>query len=150
MAEDPNAERHRLTSLYSKLSDGELLQLASDQQGLTDVALNVLEIELRNRRIQDQVKPAPEIEDEPAVDLQQLVPIRKFLDVPDAWIQKGLLESAGIECFLSDENMVRIDWLISNMLGGVKLLVRPEDAVIAEEILSRRGPEIVQDDDADT
>ena len=44
-------------------------------------------------------------------------------------------------CFLADDNMVRMDWFISNLLGGVKLQVRAEDVAIAEEILAQPIPE---------
>jgi hypothetical protein len=39
-------------------------------------------------------------------------------------------------CFLYDENMVRVDWLWSNMLGGLKLVVRQNDVEDAERVLS--------------
>jgi hypothetical protein len=41
-----------------------------------------------------------------------------------------------VECFLADENMVRMDWFISNLLGGVKLLVEPQDFIRASRILN--------------
>ena len=74
-------------------------------------------------------------------EVQGMVTIRKFRDLPEALFAKGSLESAGIECALLDDNMVRLDWFISNLLGGVKLQVRPEDASVAEEILSQPIPE---------
>ena len=45
----------------------------------------------------------------------------------DALTDRMVLEGAGIECYLFDENMVRLDWLWSNLLGGVKLVVRKKD-----------------------
>jgi len=35
---------------------------------------------------------------------------------------------------------VRMDWLWSNALGGIKLIVREKDAAEAERILSPRPP----------
>jgi hypothetical protein len=70
-----------------------------------------------------------------------MVTIRQFRDLPEALFAKGSLESAGIECALIDDNMVRLDWFISNLLGGVKLQVRAEDSAVAEEILSQPIPE---------
>jgi hypothetical protein len=70
-----------------------------------------------------------------------MVTIRQFRDLPEALFAKGSLESAGIECGLIDDNMVRLDWFISNLLGGVKLQVRREDAAIAQEILEQPIPE---------
>jgi hypothetical protein len=37
--------------------------------------------------------------------------------------------------------MVRLDWFISNLLGGVKLQVRHEDAEVAKQILEQPIPE---------
>ena len=50
-------------------------------------------------------------------------------------LAKGSLESAGIECFLADENLVRLDWFISNFIGGIKLNVRVADVENARKIL---------------
>jgi hypothetical protein len=37
--------------------------------------------------------------------------------------------------------MIRMDWFISNLLGGIKLKVRAEDAEVALEILNQPIPE---------
>src|SRR5258708_39825286 len=63
--------------------------------------------------------PAPEPRQQ--MEMQKLVTIRQFRDLPEALLAKGSLESAGIECFLADENLVRLDWFISNFIGGVKI-----------------------------
>jgi hypothetical protein len=47
------------------------------------------------------------------------------------------------EFYLVDDNMVRMDWFISNLLGGIKLKVRPEDAEAASEILNQPIPEML-------
>ena len=69
--------------------------------------------------------------------------VRQFRDLPDALLAKGSLESAGIEAYLVDDNMIRMDWFISNLLGGIKLKVRPEDAEAANEILNQPIPEML-------
>jgi hypothetical protein len=48
---------------------------------------------------------------------------------------KGALDSAGIEAFLSDGNMVRLDWFNANALGGVKSRVDPENVDAATKLL---------------
>jgi len=63
------------------------------------------------------------------------VTIRQFRDLPEALLAKGSLESSGIECFLADENLVRLDWFISNFIGGIKLNVRPADVNNAQKLL---------------
>ena len=52
------------------------------------------------------------------------VTLRQFRDLPEALLAKGSLESAGIQVYLVDDNMIRMDWFISNLLGGIKLNVR--------------------------
>ena len=55
--------------------------------------------------------------------------------MPEAQIAESILDSAGIDCFLADENAIRMDWLWSNLLGGFKLMVRPEDLDAATQLL---------------
>jgi Putative prokaryotic signal transducing protein len=62
------------------------------------------------------------------VDRQQapeLVTIRHFGDMSEALMAKGCLESAGIECFLADANITRLEWPLSR---GMRLQVNPDDA----------------------
>jgi hypothetical protein len=75
-----------------------------------------------------------------------LVTLQHFRDIPEALLAKGKLESAGIECLLADGNLVRMDWLLSNAIGGVRLQVRKQDfesarAVLAEPIPAEFGEE---------
>jgi hypothetical protein len=67
--------------------------------------------------------------------------LRRFRDLPEALLAKGRLETSGINCFLADDNMVRLDWFISNLLGGVKLMVDEADVDEAESILTQPTPE---------
>ena len=93
-----------------------------------------LEDELDRRKLE---VPEPESSPEPILPaMRHLVVLRRFRDVPEALLAKGRLEASGIECFLADENMVRMDWFISNLLGGVKLLVQAADFSKASEILN--------------
>jgi len=63
--------------------------------------------------------------------------LRRYRDMPAAFVEKSVLEDAGIECFLQDDNVVRMDWLWSNAMGGIKLIVREKDAADAEKILGQ-------------
>ena len=72
----------------------------------------------------------------------QVTMIRRYRDLPEALLAKTSLESAEIECFLADDNIVRMDWLWSNLLGGVKLFVRNEDADAAVKILEAPAPDV--------
>jgi hypothetical protein len=69
------------------------------------------------------------------------VMIHRCRDLPEAMMAQGGLESAGIICHLADENMVRLDWFWSNLLGGVRLFVHAEDVEAALAILDEPAPD---------
>jgi hypothetical protein len=125
-------ERSRLATTYAGMTEGELQRLARSPESLTEIAWETLEDELDRRQIEP---PAEELKPREKIDLQKLITIRQFRDLPEALLAKGSLESAGIECFLRDDNLVRLDWFISNFIGGIKLAVKPEDAAKALEFL---------------
>jgi len=54
----------------------------------------------------------------------------------DANIIMGRLEEEGINCWLQDEYTVTIDPLLSNAVGGIKLVVVETQAERALEILN--------------
>ena len=147
MAIDPAQERKHLTDVYSRMTDGELEELAEDTASLTGLARDVLNEELASRGF-SPTQPDPDgSQDE--VTLRRMETIRSFPDVMQAWLAKSSLESAGIECGLLDDNMVRLDWGASIVLGGVKLQVKPEDAETALVLLDQPVPEEPGDDDAE-
>ena len=127
------------------MSDEELLKLAEKSWELSDAAWDALEDEL-DRRGLESPEPAevPQIE---SLVKRDLVLLRRFRDLPEALLAKGKLESAGIPCFLADDNMVRMDWFISNLLGGVKILVDAEDFSLASRLLNEPAPEAFDDAD---
>jgi hypothetical protein len=163
---DPEQEKRRVSEFYSQQMDGELEKVASQAYELTDVAREALRAELAKRGLTPMFveqapvpmkkeagpqpgDPLPEPSDEPElvesgegeVELRELVTIRQFRDLPEALLAKGSLESAGIDTVLLDDNLVRIDWFWSNLIGGVKLQVAPDDAESANEILNQPIPE---------
>ena len=115
------------------MTDGELRRLARSAESLTELACDALEDEMDRRHLEftDDATPEPQQE----MEIRELVTIRQFRDLPEALLAKGSLESAGIECFLADENLVRLDWFISNFIGGIKLKVRVADVENARKIL---------------
>lgn len=129
-AYDWEKERHRLEKWYAGMVDGELEKLAREAGSLTDVAREVLQLDLSRRRlgIELQMRGAGGGQVWPPGPVE----LRRFRDLPDALLAKSILDSADIECFLIDENIIRMDWLWSNLVGGVKLWIRPEDADAAE------------------
>lgn len=66
----------------------------------------------------------------------QLKTIANFRDLPLAELAKAKLKSESIPCFLQDKNLVGIDWMYSQAIGGIKLQVREEHMDIAKQILN--------------
>jgi hypothetical protein len=127
-------ERLRLAANYAGMSDGELQRLARHADSLTELACDALEDEMDRRHLEIPENDSSGDERQ-EVEVRALVTIRQFRDLPEALLAKGSLESAGIECFLADENLVRLDWFISNFIGGIKLNVRAADAENAQRLL---------------
>jgi hypothetical protein len=158
---DPERERRRLVEYYSQQMDRELEEIAAQAYDLTDIAREALRAEMTRRgltaALTERAPVAPILSSVPGghppepsraqpfaaeeFEMQDMVTIRQFRDLPEALFAKGSLESAGIDCSLLDDNMVRLDWFISNLLGGVKLQVRHEDAEVAKQILEQPIPE---------
>jgi hypothetical protein len=141
-------ERNRLAQLYAGLSDGELRQLAQEAESLTDDAKAALALEMSRRKLNAEAPAGAEDSGAPRerAKLRDLLTIRQFRDLPEALLAKSVLDSAGIESFLGDYNLIRMDWLWSNLLGGIKLRVKQEDALVASQLLeggaaSQSGPE---------
>ena len=78
-------------------------------------------------------KPSLEMNDD------KIVIYETFTDPINAHIVKGLLESYGIECFLLDENMVTLNPLYSQAVGGIKLNVFEKDIHQIKAILQSQN-----------
>jgi hypothetical protein len=74
---------------------------------------------------------------------RRLVTIATFDQAAQARLAKNVLDEAGIAATIGDENLVAMDWLLSNAVGGVKVQVWEEDAdravTVLEEKLGARG-----------
>lgn len=140
---DVDRERARLSDLYGQMADEELDQLLQSSDELTETAREVLkaEIEKRGGHVEySAVHPDAEVAH------PQLVTVARFRDLPEAMLARGRLQSAGIDAFLADENYIRMDWFMSNMIGNMRLQVREDDAESAKEILAQQVPEKFETD----
>jgi hypothetical protein len=68
----------------------------------------------------------------------RLVTIATFEIAPRAHVARAALEDAGIQVFVADEEIVGMDWMLSNAVGGVKVKVREADAERALAVLDAR------------
>jgi predicted RNA-binding Zn-ribbon protein involved in translation (DUF1610 family) len=65
-----------------------------------------------------------------------VVVLARYATVAQAELARSALDAAGIDAAIGDEELVTMNWLYSNAVGGVKLLVAEEDAERAAEVLS--------------
>src|SRR5438876_6398247 len=139
---DEQKERKRLAELYAGMEKGELEEIPGDAGSLTPVAKEVLRSEMLSRGMDAPSASAGAAEtsagnNEPPSP----VVIARYGGVLEAVLAKSMLDSAGIESFLGDENLVRLDWFYSNLVGGIKLMVREADAETARKLLEENIPE---------
>jgi hypothetical protein len=69
--------------------------------------------------------------------------VRRYRDLSEAIVAKSLLESAGIPAWIRDENVARLEWQYSNLLGGLRLQVRADQESAAEAVLAQPIPETI-------
>jgi hypothetical protein len=126
---DQNPEE--FASLYAKLDEPKLVELARSYDDLIEPAQAALREEFRRRGLEP-----PMIEEIDGVR-QALVTVRRYRDLSEAIVARSLLESAGIAVSLQDENLVRLDWQVSNGIGGIRLQVDAPDAAAAAALLDQ-------------
>ncbi|MBV1841252.1 putative signal transducing protein [Photobacterium ganghwense] len=71
--------------------------------------------------------------------------VARFSFPHEAHLAKTNLEAAGIESTLADEHTVNMQWLYSDAIGGVRLLVEDSDANAALTILQADFSECLDD-----
>jgi hypothetical protein len=78
---------------------------------------------------------------------EELVTLWRYRDLPEALVAKSKLDSAALWCFLADENMVYLNWFMSNAIGGVRLQVSDTDAADAMMLLGEEIPAVFSAED---
>jgi hypothetical protein len=124
--------------LYRSMSEQELREIGNDWKGLVDEARSALMSEFFRREL--PFDPPAWVE-EPLTEYRNLVTIRQYRDLSAAIVARAVVESAGIYCFLKDENFVRLDWQMSNLIGGIRLQVPAVDVEAAEAVLAQPVPD---------
>jgi len=126
-----------LATEYKAMSDDEMLRLGTQYASLTDEAQSLVRSEFARRNLE-----VPDAEEEPSsYESQSVRTIRRYRDQAEALLARSVLESAGIPCFLRDENTIRMEWIWSNYMGGIRLQVAEVDVEAAEAILSQPIPD---------
>jgi hypothetical protein len=117
---------------YGRMGEMELLQLAHSYDTLVGPAQDALRAEFARRGMEPPLIDEPEV-----LESRRLVTVRRYRDLSEAMVARGVLESAGIYCFLRDENVVRMDWFYSNAVGGIGLQVDTKDEEEATKLLNQ-------------
>ena len=128
--DDPAREWQRLSELYRRMSEEQLLNLADQQSDLTSTAKQVLQQEFSRRGLQ-----VPEVEKQkdhsfagnncnpdinsPYAEDRQLVDIATVFSRRDAFQLKGILDSAEIPFSFGTEQATRIESITSHFNDGV-------------------------------
>ena len=126
-----------IVALYAEMEDAPLLALAEERDDLTEQSQGLLLAEFGRRQL--AVPPIVARPEEPAYDAQTWVTVERFRDLSSGIVARGALEAAAIPCFLRDENTVRLDWQISNFIGGMRLQVPVTEESAAREVLAGRS-----------
>jgi DNA-directed RNA polymerase subunit M/transcription elongation factor TFIIS len=126
---DPVAEWRRLSELYRRMSDNELLVLARQSSELTDTAQQAVAHEVSQRGLKLQsdkpsAPPNPEPQtDSPYAEDRELIEICTVWSVPDGLQLQTLLDRAGIPFFMGPEKATGVDAVTSNFANGVSVQV---------------------------
>jgi hypothetical protein len=136
MNDGPNDQE--LAARYAAMRKPELMELARDYDNLLEPAQALLRGEFARRGLEP---PLLDERVEPDEASLRLVTVQRIRDLSEAIVARSLLESAGIEVYLFDENFVRLDWQMSNFVGGMRLQVKAGDEAEARAILAQPVPE---------
>jgi hypothetical protein len=68
----------------------------------------------------------------------ELIQVASFVFPHEAKFARAELEGENIPCYLDNERTLDVDWLLSNLLGGYRLLVPASFAAEARAILDSR------------
>jgi hypothetical protein len=128
---------------YKNMPEGELFKVAHSYDSLTETAQAALRAEFAQRNLEPPIIE----EDGAAPERRKLVTLCRYRDLSEAIVARTLLESAGVYVFLRDENLVRLDWQVSNFIGGIRLQVEDKDEATANELLRQSVPDVIQFDD---
>jgi hypothetical protein len=130
----PGAEDFART--YAAMSESELLHLAGAYDSLIEAAQDVLRAEFARRHLEP-----PVIEETDLAGSRTLVTVRRYRDLSEAIVARSVLEASGIASFLQNENLIRLDWPVSNAIGGIRLQVDASDEAAAIELLNQPIPD---------
>ncbi len=119
------------------MPDAELRAIKRDDLG--DLARSCFDQEVSRRNLDLTPSQPPAAEKAPAASKEgQLVCVATFAYPDEAHVARALLESASIPSYLENEHTLAVNWMLTNVIGGLHLLVPPAYAEEARAILSSK------------
>ena len=131
-----NSSADDLRRHYEERSDAGLRDI--NREELTDLAKRVYDEEIERRGLQPEAQPEAGAAEARQELPDNLVLAATFLYPVNAKFARAELEGEGIPCYLENEHTLDIDWFLSNLLGGYRLLVPASDLERARAILDTR------------
>src|SRR5215467_6404391 len=138
---DTEQEPQRLREEYSRMTDGELENIALDIADLTAAAKGAIRQELARRGIPIQsVAETNSImqstHSSNAADGQSQRVVRRFFSLSEAILAQSKLGAAGVDSLIAEQHTLTTSPYLPDVLGGARLMVDAADAEIANEILN--------------
>lgn len=124
-----------LEEQYKAMPEAQLIAVGRRYEEFQEEVKALIRAEFARRSLEP-----PLLEDEDEGEPEELVTVAQYRDASEAIVARALLESEGIACFLQDENLVRMDWLWSNLIGGMRLKVLSSDEATARALLEQPLP----------
>ncbi len=145
-------ERAQLRERFEQMEDDELLRRYRSGD-MTILASDVAAEVLRNRNLSTDMQLATESEivTVPA-GLEEsggVVCLTRVASPVQAELLCGLLTSEGVNAMAADSNLVRVNPMLTQALGGIRIMVRESELELAREIEAafRRGDFALSADD---
>jgi hypothetical protein len=145
------SERTELKVRFEQMDDDELLRRYRSGD-MTAVAMDVAAAELATRGLSTEMPSASPATEEVVLDDEvtgDLVCLTRTGSPVHAELLCGLLGSEGIHAVAADANLVRVNSVWTQALGGIRVMVRESDVVHARDVLEafRRGDFTLPSDD---
>ena len=139
--------RSDLVTHFDLMQDEELL-LCYRAGELTQLATEVAQAEVERRGL-DPNLPEPPAADEAEVGYGDLLILVRYSTPTEAYLLKGCLDAEGVPSYVADGNLVQANQLLSNAVGGVRVMVPQSHFEQATAILEayNAGEFALRDDD---
>ena len=141
-------ERTTLQERFEQMGDEELLRRYHSGD-MTTLALDVAAAELKARGHSLNVEAAADTEPSEPMQEGDVLCLTRLASPIDADILCARLNAEGIMTVAADANLVRVNPLLTQALGGIRVMVREADLASARVILQalHRGDFALSEDD---